>query len=419
MALAAGMLTPDRAVAQLTSDQVPRARTVPAREGVKQEMERSRLRLGPIRVTPLFEVSHAGYEDNVFGASEGEEKISDWSATIEAGGRFLLPMGPKLFLKGEALPGYVWYRELSERRTVIGTYQSTLLALFNRISAELTASRSESFAYFSSETDTRVLGDTRRAGGKLEIEVTPVVSLFAGTVAQRQRYERGGDEPEDFVDVTGQDRDEAAARGGLRLRFSESFDLSAAVEGTRTEFDRLAERDNESVAYLAGIHYDRPRFFLNVVGGYREGRAHNDSLFPEYRTATGSYFASYFLTPKVELRVYGKRQVAYSTFGGSTYFFETRNGGGLNFEVLRRLLLRGYAEFGENDYPLATPVGEDRVERKDDVTTYGGGFSLRLLRNAVLTASADRSDYSSNSPVLDRSIVRFSTSISFQGEFTR
>jgi hypothetical protein len=383
-------------------------------------MERSRQRLGPIRVTPIFEVTQAGYEDNVFGASEGEEKISDWSATIEAGGRFLLPMGSKVFLKGEALPGYIWYRDLSERRSVIGTYQGSLLALFNRMSAELTASRSESFGYLNSETDARVPQETRRADGKLEIEVTPVVSLFAGTVVQRQRYAQGGDEPEDFVDVTEHDRDEAAARGGLRFRFSESFDLSAAVEGTRTEFRQLPEeRDNESVAYLAGIHYDRPRFFLNVVGGYREGRAHNDSLFPEYRTATGSYFASYFLTPKVELRVYGRRHVAYSSFGSSTYYFETRNGGGLNFEVFPRLLLRGFAEFGENDYPLATPVGEDGAERKDDVTTYGGGFSLRLLRNAVLTASAVRSDYSSNSSGLDRSIVRFSTSISFQGEFTR
>jgi len=216
--------------------------------------------------------------------------------------------------------------------------------------------------------------------------------------------------------VDNPDRFDRAGRGGVRYRISDIWDGSAAFEATRTEFQRVPQdRDNQSEAYLVGVHYSRPRFFINVSGGYREGRPFNGSAYPRYSTTTGSYFLSYFLTRKVELQGHGSRRVVYALSRSDPYFFETRNGAGLNIEVRPRLRLRGFGAFGTNDYPFGAVVGDRAIERRDKANSYGGGFSLLFYRKLVFTALASRSDYASEIPGLDRSVLRFVTTISVEG----
>ncbi len=107
------LLLPVHGVAQLAVDQVPPRRTVPIRDQVEIEMESARLRFGPFHVTPLIRVENAGYDANVFHVSNGQEKTGDWTATVGAGGRALLPMGSKFYLRLVAVPQYIWYNTLT------------------------------------------------------------------------------------------------------------------------------------------------------------------------------------------------------------------------------------------------------------------------------------------------------------------
>ena len=131
-------LPPAFVSAQLTTDQVPLQRTVPAEVEVQAELERSRLRLGPVRVLPWFAVPNFGYNNNIFGSSENP--VGDWLATVGAGARFYLPIGSKTFFRLDALPQYTWYKDLSVRDQWGGRGEAAYLAFFNRLSFQLSGS---------------------------------------------------------------------------------------------------------------------------------------------------------------------------------------------------------------------------------------------------------------------------------------
>lgn len=407
--------------AQLTSDQLPRDRIIPTEEQVRLDLERSRFRLGPIRLLPSLELSQAGYDNNVFGTADEEpiEPVSDWSATISAGLRGVLPVGSKVYVRADVLPAYIWYRELTGRRTLGGSYGASLFGFFNRMSLEVRGHADQSIGALNSEVETRVVRRQYDGGVNVEVDLTRALSAFVGGDAQRLQFRLGGEAPVLLIDVEEFDRTEGLARAGLRYRFSESASVSVGAEATRTEFDNVPLRNNETRAYLLGIHFARPRFYLALAGAYREGRPYGSSAFPEYSTPSGSYFLSYYVNRALEFRVYGNRRVAYGGDPGTPYYIDTRNGAGINVQVRPRLLLRGFGEFGENDYDLLVPVGDRLVKRKDPVTTYGGGFSLLLYRDLVLTAVASEIHHTSNVPGLERTIFRFTTSLSLRGEFTR
>lgn len=412
-----GFLFPYAAKGQLSNDLVPRERTVPTREAVKAEVEQRRFRLGPFRLNPVFRLSNAGYDSNIFGGTSGNE-VHDWTATATAGVRWVVPVGyNKLFVRGEALPQYTWYREHPSLRELGGIYRASLLGFFNRASLDVGGYNSRTVAYVSSETETKAIQTTLGGSARVEVDIASNLSVFGGVDVARIRF--GTLQGQPIPISTGLfDRREAAARGGFRYRLSSSWDVTAAYEKTRVEFvDVPAQRDNQSDGYLIGIHYDRPRFFANLSGGYRRGHPYNGSSYPDYSTGTGSYFASYFLTRKVEVQAYGDRRVSYGLT--SSQYIQTRNGGGLNVQVHPKVLLRGFGEYGTNEFPAVTSGALLSAARTDKTANYGGGFSAIVYRKVVLTALASEYQYRSTQPGLDRNVLRFSTALSFEGLFSR
>jgi len=425
-AVVAGVLPSAAALAQLTSDQIPRARAVPAEEGIKQQVSRSRFRLGPIHFLPTLSVTNAGYDDNVYGSPEGGAKTADWSANITAGAKWIVPIGKKMYAAGEALPQYIWYRELTGRRTFGGTYTASLLGFFNRMFLQARGYSSKTFGVVSTETETQVVEDARDGSANLELDLSRALSAFAGAEVRRARLHLAGQVPSLPVDVKQLDRDEGVARGGIRYRISPEWDVTAAVEGSQAKFvETPDQRNNQSIAYLVGVHYNRPRFFANLSAGRREGRPYQGSAFPKYTITAYSYFLSYFLTRNLEAQGFGQRGISYGSVltgnieAGNLYYVGTTNGGGLNLQIHPRLLLRGQAEYGTNDFPFPVLIGDVLRNRTDKILIVGGGFSALVYRKVVFTASASRFHYDSPFPGLTRTIIRYTTGLSFEGELAR
>jgi hypothetical protein len=411
-----GFLFASACLGQMITDEVPRERTVPAREAVKQEVENRRFRLGPFRLNPIVQISDLGYDSNVFGSPTGRE-VSDWTVGVRAGFQWLVPVGSKLYVVGQATPSYSWYKKLAERRTFTGEYRTALLGFFNRASLEVGGFNTKTLSLLSSETETKVVQTVLDGTAKVEVDVASNLSVYGNLEVARLRFGLAGADP-NVIDVSAFQRQEAAARGGIRYRFSPSVDLSAGYEKTQTEFVNVSsQRDNQSDAYLLGIHYSRPRFFLNLSGGYRQGKPYNGSTFAPYSNATGSYYASYFLSRKVELKTYGRRRVSYGL--ESSQFLETAVGGGVNVQVHPRLLVSLNADTGTNKFPASTSGSVSTPARSDRTTNYIGGVSALVYRKMVVTANAIRSEYSSPETNLNRKVFRFTTSIGFQGLFTR
>jgi hypothetical protein len=403
------------ASAQLESDEVPHARTISPSEALRQELEDSRYHFGPMRVRPLFSLHDVGYDNNVLGTSTNQ--TGDFHSTLGVGAHGILPVGSKMYLQGTVLPEYTWYQKLTDRRSFGGDYAGSLLGLFNRMSLEAGADIFRGSTILNSEQETRVPGTRTSLFGRAEVEILKRLSIYGSAESQRQRYRPVSDDPIIETSIKGIERNETAARGGLRYRFASYVDFSLGVEHTNTRFLAGTDRDNHSDAVILGVHYDRPRSFINLSVGARTGKADHPGVFPDYSTTTGSYYASHLLSAPLTFDVYGHRGIGYSLTATNAYYLETRNGVGATVTVGRRLALRGFGEGGSNAYPLPILVGSSQVKRTDQAVTAGGGIAIRLYRKVALSLLASNSRYTSNIAGNDRSVFRVTTGLSFTGGY--
>ena len=409
LALAAGA-----ARAQLTSDDVPQERTVPEKAQIERDLQRSRWHLGSIRLLPSFAITNAGYDSNVYGTPT--DPVSDWTFSIQGGLRFLLPLGTKLYFRADALPSYTWYDKVSTRRSFGGVADASLFAFFNHMTVELTGYGAQEFEVYSTELSSRVLTKSVGGVGAAEVELTPKISAFARGEYQTVHYDNAGQ----VFDVAQTDHTDTAARGGIRYRAAPNWSVSTAYEQTWTEFDSDAQvRNNQSRAVLLGLHYDAPRLFVNLSGGYREGRPKDGSSFTPYSTPTGSFFVSFYASRWLELQVYGKRGVIYSLNLTDPYFIENQIGGGINIQPLDRVLIKLYGTTGPNEYPNFESVGGSPAHN-DQRTLFGGGVSVVLAERAALTGLITRidTDYG-QSTTASTAVTRYTLGISLSGELQR
>ncbi len=285
---------------------------------------------------------------------------------------------------------------------------------------EATAFTADTQTIVSSERETQAVLDADGFTGKIELEVLRRLSIFGGADLRNFAYEDPEEIDDPELEFSLLDRSDSAMRAGVRYRWSSFLDFSVLSETTETEFDVTPlGRDNESEAVLIGLHYDRPKFFLNLTGGTRDGKPMNGSSFPKYSETTGSWFAEYRLTAPIDVQGFGSRDVVYGLSSGNPYFLENRNGGAIRVQFGRLLSLRVAAETGENDYPVPVDSGDVPLERTDDVSTQSASLSIPLFRNLALTVGASQSDYDSNIAGHDRSVVRWTTTIGLRREIFR
>lgn len=405
-------------LAQLTVDEIPQYRLINEEDTIKNDIARSRYHLGPLRIIPAVFITDAGYNNNVFGTATNQ--IADWTATISAGARFILPFGSKTFLRADAFPRYTWYDKLVDRRQFGGIYEGSLFGFYNHLSFQLTGTDVEDYRTYSSELDTRVVQRTHAGYGRVDLDLTHSISFITGGGAQWIKYQQISGPPAQEVQVQFNNRTDTAVWGGLRYKFTSDFDVAGLMNATWSAFDITPEfRDNRTVAVLGNVRLQRPNYYINAVGGYRKGYAVN-STYPGYSTPVGGLFVSVVPIHFLEVQVYGRRRTQYSVSELNPYYFEDRIGGSAIIAVGPRFRLIGYGEAGPNKYQRAQDIGGAVfVKRQDNATIYGGGLGYRLFQNAVLTGRYTHNLYTSNIPGAARTYNQFTAALSLEEELTR
>jgi hypothetical protein len=405
-------------------DEIPQGRIVPEHEEIEHDMARARLRLGPLRLIPSLEIYNAGYDNNVF-ATKSEDAVSDWTATVRGGLRFLLPVGSKFYVRADALPTYTWYDKLTDRRFFGGFYNGVLFGFFNRLSLAVAAGGDQTYRNYSSEFDSPVVNKNSFVSGSVEVNAVGRLYVFGEGAYGRFRYDQTGTVPPDGSPsepqpVISNNRNTTTYIGGLRYRQSRDFAISLAYSEARSDYlNQNVFRDNRTRALLAGVLLSHQNLFLNLNGGWREG-VPDSSLYPRYSTGVGGFFLSYFPRSWIELRAGGRRRIVNSLSATNPYYFENRLTAGLALEFLGRFLARGFYEQGPNNYPVPQPGDNgDLIRRRDDARQWGGGLSVKVIRNVVVTGAVTRHVYESNIPSLSRDYTRFTTFLTFNGEYVR
>ena len=205
------------------------------RESVLGQMDRARLRLGPMRILPSFNVWNAGYDSNVFGISV--DPVGDWTATVDAGATFLIPFGSKIVLQADAFPQYTWYNELSDRNEFGGRYNGSLYGFFNRMTVELQGASFQQYQSYSSEIDSPVFQTSFAATAKFDLELGSRLALFGQGVYQDVTYEQIEGPPVQEGGVPLNDRTGTGIRGWPPVR-----DVSGLQRRRRRRRDVLGLR---------------------------------------------------------------------------------------------------------------------------------------------------------------------------------
>jgi hypothetical protein len=414
---AAGMLLLPCALAgqPSTGEEISERSLLPRAE-IDQAIAESRLRLGPVYLSPEIAIPEATYDNNVYGTTENP--TGDFRTTVLAGADLILPAGRNFFLRANAFPEYTWYARLAERRFFGGKYGGSFLVFANRLTLEASGGYSKTDVLFSSEVQTRAIQELGVYRVGAELRVLPRLFVYGEGQLQRFRYVGPEGEAVTLPPAT-TDRTERLFRGELRYRWNDNVRLAAGYEEIRAEFVSLPQQyDNVTKTLVGAIYYDRQTFFLKVSGGYSEEKPSNGSTILPFSGVTGSGSVSYTLARPFALQAFAGRSLGYGV--SSPYYVSERYGAGVVIGTRWRLSLRGFGSLGKDIYstPFELPDGS-LVDRRDDVKEYGGSLDVLFTSRIKARFAATESRYNSNVPGDTRSFFHWSASLLLGGNLLK
>ena len=362
---------------------------IPSKEELVEDHSEARWSLGALRLEPWLGIRDAAFVSNTGTVDEGE----DFTVTAGAGLRAYLKTGPKIFWSAHALPEYVWWQDIEQKRGLNGAYGLGIFGYFNRLTLEVSRRRIEEQAFFS--TEIQELTSTRQDESRLAValELGTRLELFAsGRLLELENQEE--ESPTFFL----LDRQEETLELGVRYRSSQGLWLELAVEDRTHDFAEGARNLSSSgTAERLGLGFENPRLELRLNLAALSLDPEPGSELRAADESTGSLELLWRPSSRLDLFAYGRRNLSFSIDRNSTYFLGQRQGLRLNFQS-RIGQLGVFGELGEDDYePL--PGAPDRL---DDVTVYGAELRIELGRLAALALRAIRTEYDSNLDGFDR-----------------
>ncbi len=370
------------------------------RESMEDLLDRSmteaRWRWGRIHMHPWLALRNFSFVDPVTDRDGAE--VTDFTASAGAGVRGYAPIGRELTVAFHALPEYVWWQDLDDRRRLNGRYGVGLFGNLGRTGLEITATRDDEARYVSREIEQLV--STRDETGKLalEVDVGRGMTVFGEGSVRRIRFIEDT-EIIGLPNLTALEREEEILRGGISVMLSRGLRLGLGIESSAVDFTDNDDRSHSGTAPTLQVGYDASHIFLSVHLAFRDLEAEPGSRFVAYDGVTGSLRSSWKLRGNTELELFGNNNLVYSATERWAYFEDAGLGLGVRTALTRQLRLRLHAEQGVNDYVsfVAEPT-----ERSDEYFAYGGQLLLSLGR-VTLTVGASTTDYDSNLPAFERS----------------
>jgi len=402
---------------QYTTPGGPAGRPEDARGKLAKEVAGARYHLGALRIAPSIGFRDVAYVKTLLAT--GQPAPSDFTATLGGGLRLYLPTGAKTTWTAYALPEYVWWQKLADRRRFNQRLGGGFHAFGNRVTLEATAGRDETQRILTPELPLLANSREDHANLNLELQVTPRFSLFATAQALRQKSLADRNDPQASL-LSLLDRREQIGRLGAHWRPFTGLVFGLGVERSRADFNSQdhpgePDRSNAGTAPVFEAAYDHNRVFWNLDLAARSLEATHGSDFVRYHKVTGQASLAYRTAAGPELFVYGHRNLIYSIFPLYPYLDEERFGASLHFRFGHRGHGSLYAERGTDGYTANAAGTSGAPDRKDDVTSFGGSLQVDLGRGASVTLSGVRSRFLSNLPGGDRSFTSLGITAALAG----
>jgi hypothetical protein len=380
----------------------------PAAERVKEAADSAPWRWGPIRLEPRLSLTNVGYDDNVFASVEGEERISDYHATLGAGIAAYSRLGSNVYFSTYLTPEYAWWKDRDDLRELSLSYGAGAFGFFNRIQLGLQAVSTDRQQYLSSEAEIPVQRLDERIVLDARVQVRPRLALIGTTATSKTRFGDSGSEgqPDLFVRQLDSDADRTEFVVAFSLR--DNLEIGLGFEDGRTDFRFDPDgRSNDSSGPTLSVRMEGQR---TRIDGHLTART-TDFVNPElgsFERTTGSLILDHSFGRKTGASLYLARRLEYGIRSTASTIDQDRQGISLRRAVGRRLEGRIFAERGTLEF--RDPAGPN-AGRIDDVNAVGGEVTMDLGRLTALRIHLSEVDFDSNLPEFDRSTVRFGVGV--------
>lgn len=387
---------------------------LPRREGIAKGIAEARWHLGGLRLDPWLSVQNLSYVNDVFSGSGGTA-VSDVTASVGAGLRAYLPVGHASTIAAYALPEYIWWRDQTDRRKLVGRYGAGVFSYFNRLSVELTGFSHQEQNIASPEFSQLVVSTLEQVEGVVELRAVHSLWLTASARDGSRSYDIQGLDEERAPAFDRLNRDEKVARFGARVTLAGSWKVGVGIETATTDFrDPTFDRSSSGDSPYLNVRLDRGRHRLVAEAVDRSLEPEPGSDFVPFDELTGSLVYDLELSPRLTASVFGSRQLAYSLTDAYSYSFGDRLGVGLSWELGRRTQIRVSQEKGQERY-TAAPAFPTATQRIDDFTGASILAQVKLRKRLSLALGFTRAEFDSNLDRFDRSFDQITTSVSLGG----
>jgi len=393
---------------QYTSPGGPQARLEDKKAALETAMEEARFHLGPVRIAPRFSLRDGTWVDEASGPGTD----ADVSIVVGAGVNAYLRTGRKVLFTAHVLPEYVHWQDLEERRRLNQRFGAGAYGYFNRLTVEVEARRREEQRIVTTELLQPVSEREDRFEVASEVALSGSFAIFATAEVSEYESLAEPDDPNPGVRaLLLLDRREEIFRVGGRLRRKSGLSLGLGVESSRAEFatEGLA-RSNSGLAPILEGRLERPRFFARADLAARSLEATQGASFVDFDQVTGGFDAGVRPTSRLELSLYGSRNLVYSLIPDYSYLTDDRLGTALSIKLGWRTSCSLYLETGTSDY---TAFASTTPQRQDDLDSYGASAQMSLGRSGTLALRAGRTHFDSNLPGLDRTSTVVSAAVSW------
>jgi hypothetical protein len=378
----------------------------------ESSMEQALWTAGAFRLDPWLGIRDAGFVDNL-SISVREDGVQtptqlfDFRVVAGAGLRAYVPLGAHVIWSANVLEEYNAWAGNTDRNRWASSWGTGLFVEGNRASFDVRASSRETQDFTTSEVE--ILTQQVRDFLNASFETRMVRSLYLWARASDGEIRQEALE-ETAQPIVGQlDRDEQSASAGLRFQLGSTMNLSVGYKDTETDFFGTSDRSNEATAPLLDFTYRGHNLVYDMRLAYYDVVPKEGALLEPFQELNAQLRLVINPEGRFDVTPYLRRHANYSVTSEFSHFIQARLGVRFGIPIATRMRLELFAEGGTDDY---SPFSDSDIgDRTDDVTAWGGSFSIPLNERVSLRISGQSEDFSSEFPNADRTRTRIGLGI--------
>ena len=372
------------------------ATTASAQQTKEPDVEKVRVRLGPVALDPTLELTNFGVDTNVFNQPADQAK-RDFTFTITPRAKAWMKAGPT-WLTADVREDIVWYQKYESERASNTFLTAGWIVPLNRLAFGFEGTYIDARDRPGYEIDART--GRRELQGRGIVEYRTLARTYVTAKASRSTINFDRDA---FFLASNlrQELNRVVTVGsvGIRHELTPLTSISFDVGRQEDRFDFSSERNSDSTTVGLQVAFDP---FALIKGtariGYRDFTP-LDSAVPSYQGGTAAVDLSYVLQGSTKLGLQVARDIQYSFDVNQPYYLQT----GVNASIAQQIygpldvvFRAGFQHLSYRDRAGGIVAVSNRT---DDIHTVGGGFGYHVGRELRIGFNVDKARRDSDVPL--------------------